>query len=76
MLQELDKEVRGCLVRAEECARKAEMAITTELRDDFLRLQRQWLDLAKNYEFAELLNNLPNENAAEEIHRIGDATKH
>jgi hypothetical protein len=61
MLQNLSEEVRACYTRAEECARKAETALSDEMRADFLRLERSWLNLARSYQFAQQLLAFTNE---------------
>ena len=53
MLQRLREEVGACYAYARECARKADTAISDEMRYDLLRLQESWLNLARSYEFAE-----------------------
>jgi hypothetical protein len=62
MLTDLYKQISECLNRADECARKATAAPTEEMRDDFLRLERNWLMLANNYEFAARLLGFSTEN--------------
>lgn len=37
------------------CARKAETLIEQDARDDFLRLEQSWLQLARSYEFAQAM---------------------
>jgi hypothetical protein len=61
MLLKLSDQVRECYARAEECGRKAEDAFTEALRQDMLRLQASWLNLARSYEFAERLLDFSNE---------------
>jgi hypothetical protein len=55
MLGKLSDQVRECLARAEECARKAESALSEETRDDYRRLQRSWLVLANSFALGERL---------------------
>jgi hypothetical protein len=57
MLQKLSKEIRECYLRAEECKRLAEAALTSSAKADFLDMERRWLSLARSYEFAERLSN-------------------
>jgi hypothetical protein len=57
----LSKEIQDCREHAAHCARKADLAVSDEAREDFLRLQRSWLDLAHSYEFAEQLLTYSNE---------------
>jgi hypothetical protein len=58
MLQNLSKEIRECYLRAEQCKRLAEAALTPAAKDDFLGMERRWLSLAHSYEFAERLSGL------------------
>ena len=51
----LSEQIRDCLERAEECARKADTIIDPGLRDDFLHLAERWRSLARSMEFAERL---------------------
>jgi hypothetical protein len=48
MLKNLRDAIRRCLQRAEDCAQKAA---------DFLDTKRRWTALARNYEFANQLND-------------------
>ena len=57
MLQVLSDDVRECYRHAEDCAEKARGAATSELRGDFLRLERAWLMLARSYEFTGRLSD-------------------
>ena len=56
MLENLSDQVRNCLRRAEECARKAEPQSDPELRQDFLAMEARWLKLARSYELTERLS--------------------
>ncbi|MBO0719035.1 MAG: hypothetical protein J2P55_17125 [Rhizobiales bacterium] len=56
MLNNLSEQIRDCLERAEECARKAAAQNDLGLRDDFLRLEKRWLNLARSIEFVERLD--------------------
>jgi hypothetical protein len=53
MLRKVSDQVRDCLARAQECGHKAEHAANNELRDDYIQLQRQWLNLAHSHRIAE-----------------------
>jgi hypothetical protein len=55
MLRQLSSEVRDCYARAEDCALSAAEAATDKARNDFLRLERSWLALARSYKFLEPL---------------------
>jgi hypothetical protein len=57
MLENLSEEIRGCLRHAEECARKAEEASKSRLREEFLEMKRRWLRLAHSYQFAQKLKS-------------------
>jgi hypothetical protein len=50
---DLSKSIRECYRFAEECKRLADMAQTESARADYLGMERRWLSLARNYEFAE-----------------------
>jgi hypothetical protein len=53
MLRKVSDQVRDCLARAKESGHKAEHAANNELRDDYIQLQRQWLNLAHSHRIAE-----------------------
>lgn len=53
MVQKLSDQVRSCLALAQECGYKAEHAAHNKLRDDYVQLQRQWLNLARSYQVTE-----------------------
>ena len=53
MPRELSAEIRSIYAYAEDCNRKANLAATDELRQDLLRLQQNWMNLAYSYEIAE-----------------------
>ena len=55
VLNNLSEQVRDCLQHAEDCGRKAAAQTDPELRDDFLRLEKRWLELARSMEFVERL---------------------
>ncbi len=57
MLQILSVDIRECYLHAEQCRRWAEMAPTPTAKVDFLDMERRWLSLAHNYEFAEQLSD-------------------
>ena len=57
MLNNLSEQIRECLQHAEDCARKAaELPNSSLLRQDFLRLEKRWLELARSVEFSESLD--------------------
>jgi hypothetical protein len=56
MLNNLSENIRNCLQHAEDCGRKAaELPNVSPLRQDFLRLEKRWLELARSFEFGESL---------------------
>jgi len=57
MLQSLSKDISECYLRAEQCKRLAEGALTPAAKKDFLDMERRWLSLARSYEFAERLSD-------------------
>jgi hypothetical protein len=57
MLQNLIIDIRECYLLAEQCRRWAEIAPTSPAKVDFLDMERRWLSLAHNYEFAERLSD-------------------
>jgi DNA-directed RNA polymerase subunit RPC12/RpoP len=53
------KEIRECLRYADECAREAaELPDGSSFRQDFIRLEQRWLDLARSIEFGEQLGSI------------------
>ena len=48
----LTKEIEDCLEHAAHCARQAKNAACPDVREDFLRLEQNWLQLARSYEVA------------------------
>jgi hypothetical protein len=57
VLNNLSEQIRECLQHAEDCARKGAAQTDPGLRDDFLRLEKRWLELARSMEFAERLSS-------------------
>lgn len=57
MLASVSDEIRECYAHAQECARKAGNATSEEARQDFWRLEQNWLNLARSYEFARRLGD-------------------
>jgi hypothetical protein len=52
------KEIEECRAHAAYCARQAERAGCPNIREDFLRLEQNWLQLACSYEIAqEIVSN-------------------
>jgi hypothetical protein len=61
MFQSLSKNIRRCYAHAEACAQMAKSVAIKEARKDFLHLEKGWLELARNYEYAAELINCANE---------------
>ena len=59
-------------MRAAECERRAAAALTDEGRQEYLRLQRNWLKLAQSYEFGERLLDFSEENKKRRAEFYGD----
>jgi len=52
MLNNLSEQIRECLNHAEDCARKAGACPDdSPFKQDFLNLEKRWLDLARSYGF-------------------------
>jgi hypothetical protein len=51
-LQTLHERIHLCRQLASECACKAETAASKECREDYLRIEKSWINLAHSYEFA------------------------
>jgi len=49
----LTKEIEDCRAHAARCASQARNAACQDIREDFLRLERNWLQLARSYETAQ-----------------------
>jgi hypothetical protein len=58
VLNTLSEQIRDCLEHADECARSAKAQNNSGLRDDFLRLEKLWRELAQSMETDSL--SLPN----------------
>jgi hypothetical protein len=56
VLQNLSEEIRECLRMAEECKRKSRAAWSPSAIQEYLEMERRWLDLARSYEFTEQLS--------------------
>src|SRR5262249_34291870 len=62
MLNTLSEHTRECLQHAEDCARKAaEQPDGSRLKQDFLNLEKRWLDLSRSFELGERLTDFTNE---------------
>jgi hypothetical protein len=53
MAHSLTKEIEDCLAHAAHCACQAKDATCPGIREDFLRLEQNWLQLARSYEIAQ-----------------------
>src|SRR5262249_22151837 len=62
MLNNLSDQIRECLQHAEDCARKAEAQPDgSRLKQDFLNLEKRWLDLSRSFQLGEQLTDFTNE---------------
>src|SRR5262249_9546052 len=62
MLNNLSEQTRECLQHAEDCARKAaEQPDGSRLKQDFLNLEKRWLDLSRGFQLGEQLTDFTNE---------------
>jgi hypothetical protein len=53
MVQKSSDQVRSCPRSRSGSGHEAERAAHNELRDDYIQLQRQWLNLARSYQVTE-----------------------
>lgn len=53
MLVKQSNAVAECLLRAEECGRRAKTAISAEAIEHYLKMEQRWLFLAQSRRFAE-----------------------
>jgi hypothetical protein len=68
MLANLSDQIRDCLEHAEDCPRKAaELPDGSPFRQDFLRLEKRWLELARSFEFGESLDSFTKRSAKSNI---------
>ena len=49
----LNKEIEECRAHAAHCARQAKSTACPDIREDFRRLEQNWLQLARSYEVAQ-----------------------
>ena len=59
MTGHLAKAIQECREHAAHCARKAKTALERDVREDFVRLEQSWLQLARSYEFAQAVMEDP-----------------
>ena len=58
MLNNISEQIKDCLEHAEECARKAAAQPDGSLlREDYLRIEKRWRNLARSFEFADQLGS-------------------
>jgi hypothetical protein len=62
MLNNLSEQIRDCLQHAEDCARKAAAQPDgSQLRQDFLDMERRWLVLVQSYDLTQRLGDFSGE---------------
>ena len=62
MLNNLSEKIRNCLQHAEDCARRAAAESDgSTLKQDFLNLEKRWLDLSRSFQLGEQLTDFTNE---------------
>jgi hypothetical protein len=62
MLNTLSEQIRECLQQAEDCARNAaELPDGSPVRQDYLKLEKGWLKLARSFQLGEQLTEFTNE---------------
>jgi hypothetical protein len=62
MLNKLSEQIRACLEHAEECALKAAAQPDgSDLKEDFLNLEKKWWSLARSIQLTERLTDFTNE---------------
>jgi hypothetical protein len=49
----LTREIEECRAHAAHCARQAKSTARPDIREDFRRLEQNWLQLARSYELAQ-----------------------
>jgi hypothetical protein len=58
VLDNVSKQIRECLEHAEKCAQNAaKLPNGSPFRQDFLQLEKLWLELARSIEFSEQLDS-------------------
>lgn len=62
MLRKLSDEIRYCYERAEACLRKAQESVSKEQRESYAQIAKNWINLARSYEFSERILDFTNEN--------------
>ena len=70
VLDNVSEQIRECLEAAENCSRKAAtLPDSSPFKQDFLNLERRWLELARSIEFGESLDRFTKNNAKPNINR-------
>jgi hypothetical protein len=57
-LDRLTKEIAECKAHAQACALRAEAAFDHQSRAYFIRLEKNWLSLARNFRFLQMFLKL------------------
>jgi hypothetical protein len=58
VLNNLSEQIRGCLEHAQDRAQKAaDLPSSSRFRQDFLQLEKRWLELARSIEFGESVDS-------------------
>jgi DNA-directed RNA polymerase subunit RPC12/RpoP len=69
VLNNPSEQIRECLQHAEECAREAaELPNSSSFRQEFVQLEKRWLELARSIEFGEQLDGFT-KNSANSNHK-------
>jgi hypothetical protein len=61
MLQNLTEEIAECYHCASQCRERAALADNPDTKQEYLDMERRWLNLARSYEFAERLSDFTTE---------------
>jgi hypothetical protein len=61
MLQDLDDQIRDCLQRAADCAKRSAAAINEREREDWFSLQKRYLNLARSIELRRRVERYAND---------------
>jgi hypothetical protein len=61
MFQKLTDEIAECYRHARECHERAKQSHDPATKKDLFNMERRWLSLARNYEFAERLSRFTTE---------------
>jgi hypothetical protein len=61
LLRRLEKEIQEAYAHAQDCAERAEAAVTAPERADWLFVEARWLMLARSLEFTRRLEDFSDE---------------